>query len=140
MQNTSNLQLRIYFFLGYSFRRSAISQALNSGATSAAIKTHFDIKNLQKVQTVSQDYEYSIPVYQPSQPYQSSQEEKPIEPSPHIKAKVDALNEKKLEFIKTNKEVNRVILQPTSTNCEQKVIKVLPPEISKFHSRLVVIF
>ena len=99
------------------------------------MKTHFDIKNIQKVQTVSQDYEYSIPVNQPSQPYQTSQEEKPIEPSPHIKAKVDALNEKKLEFIKTNKEVNRVILQPTSTNCEQKVIKVLPPEISEFHSR-----
>ena len=73
-----------------------------------------------------------MPINQPSQ---TIQEEKPIEPSPHIKAKVDAINEKKLEFIKTKSEVKRVILQPTSTNCEQKIIKVLPPQVSEFHSR-----
>ena len=56
-----------------------------------------------------------------NQPSQTIQEERPIEPSPHIKAKVDAINEKKLEFIKSKSEVKRVILQPTTGNTADRI-------------------
>ena len=89
---------------------------------------------LQSAQCISQDYGFVAPAESASLVVPSETQERPIEPSPHVKAKVDAINEKKLEYVKT-KSINRVILQPTSTNCEQKIIKVLPTETSEFHSR-----
>ena len=72
---------------------------------------------LQSAQCISEDYGFVAPAEPASLVVPSEPQERPIEPSPHVKAKVDAINEKKLEYVKT-KSINRVILQPTSTNCE----------------------
>ena len=42
-------------YTGYSFRRSALTQALSNGASAQDLKTHFDLKSWQQYQVYSSE-------------------------------------------------------------------------------------
>ena len=137
------------FHFDFSFRRSALTQALSNGATAQDLKTHFDIKSWQQFQaysseskklkldesatTIPSDLESNISANNSAfwiQNQSSVQEtdfleETPLEPSTEAQARVEAENSKKRFYVNSIPEKkDNIKLNPMYS--EKKIVYVTP--------------
>ena len=138
------------FHLNFSFRRSALTQALSNGATAQDLKTHFDIKSWQQFQaysseskklkldesanTIPSDLESNISSGNNSAFWIQNQssvqetdflEETPLEPSTEAQARVEAEHSKKRFYVNSIPEKkDNIKLNPMYG--EKKIVYVTP--------------